>query len=109
MSVNWKNIGQAAVIGAVLMGLITYASTTVSDELASIITAFPIGIIAMWFQKGKLGKFGYDTTLTNITVVIAYVVFDFLIKISTPHHALAGSIIAWTMCGGILHSLHVLK
>ena len=42
MPADWKNIGQASVLGAVLMGLITFASGYGSDELASIITASPL-------------------------------------------------------------------
>ena len=110
MGVDWGSIGQASIIGAVLMGLITYSANVLNNPgLASIITAFPIGILSMWFQRKNLGIFGYDTTLTNLTVVAAYLVFDFLIKRYTPHHALIGAIIAWVICSAILHYSQELK
>tara|TARA_A100001015_G_C14797732_1_gene635634 strand:+ start:446 stop:766 length:321 start_codon:yes stop_codon:yes gene_type:complete len=100
----------SALTGAILMGCITWSSKKFSPEVASIITALPIGIVSMYFFNSKKDKqFGYDATLTNITVIIAYISFDFLLKKYKPHVALTVSLIIWALSGTILHLLHVLR
>lgn len=106
-----NDVLKSAITGAILMGSITWSSTKLSSEVASIITALPIGIVSMFFfhSKKKQKVFGYDAMLTNITVIIAYISFALLIKKYNAHIALVGSLVIWVICGIILHFLHVLK
>ena len=106
-----SNVIQSAITGAILMGAISWSSTKFSPEIASIITALPIGIVSMYFFNNvtKDKVFGYDATLTNITVIIAYIAFDFLIKRYKPIIALSVSLIIWAIAGVILHLLHILR
>jgi uncharacterized membrane protein (GlpM family) len=85
-------------IGGMIVATVTALATTMSPLAASIVTAFPIGLIPMFFihKRSILTKYGYDTTLTNMLVVISYVVFDFLVKNKTTYaYAPVLTILTW--------------
>lgn len=69
-------------IGGLLVASITYTAKYVNPRVASIITAFPIGLIPLFFihKHASLEAYGIDTTKTNIIVVLSYLIFDYLIR-----------------------------
>jgi hypothetical protein len=75
-------IGQF-LIGGTIVALISYIANSLDNpKLASIITAFPIGLVPIYFmwKHRKVKEYSTDTTYTNFIVVLTYLVFDFLIR-----------------------------
>lgn len=99
-----NDIIKQIIIGGGLTGLIAYAGNHVSPKLASVITAFPIGLIPMYFfhTKNTAKRFAYDTTFTNFVVFITYIIYDIIIRHYSPHTTLLFAAIAWTISSIIL-------
>jgi len=83
-NLSLANIITQFIIGGTIVATVTTLATKFSPLAASIVTAFPIGLIPMFFihNRSILTKYGYDTTITNTLVVISYLAFDMLIR----HH-----------------------
>jgi len=69
-------------LGGTLVATITYLANHVSPKAAAILVAFPIGLIPMFFLKSQSEerRLSFDTTITNVLVVITYVFLDFFLK-----------------------------
>lgn len=69
-------------LGGTLVATITYLANHVSPKAAAILVAFPIGLIPMFFLKSqnKERRMSFDTTVTNVLVVITYIFLDFFLK-----------------------------
>ena len=101
---------KSGLIGFVLMSLIHYVSELYGTQFGSIITALPIGLISMWLFRNNQGKrFGYDATMTNILVIIAYFSYDYISKYKSNHIAIIFSLIIWSIGGTILYYTKLLK
>jgi uncharacterized membrane protein (GlpM family) len=99
-TISLKSLLLQFLIGGTIVATVTALATTMSPLAASIVTAFPIGLIPMFFIHNKhiLTDYGYDTTLTNILVVISYVAFDFLVKNKMTYpYAPVLTIITWCL------------
>jgi len=97
--------------GFILMTLITYISRIGNTQLASIITGFPIGLMCIYFLKSsQKATFAFDTTLTNLGVFIAYIMYDILHHYKFSNNAtLIYSILTWILIAVILYFTHILK
>ena len=96
-------------LGGSLVSGITYVANNVSASLASIITAFPIGLIPLFFLHGqnKINKYGLDTTLTNFIVVLTYIVFNLSVRhhIYTTH-AIEIACLSWIIMAVLMYYLY---
>lgn len=100
------------VIGGSLVATITYITNNVDPGLASVITAFPIGLVPLFFvhQQTRIKEFGIDTTITNIIVVTSYLFFDFLVnRKSLAPHAISLTIVIWIIQAVILYYIFFRK
>lgn len=69
-------------LGGTLVATITYLANNVSPKSAAILVAFPIGLIPLFFLKSqnKERRMSFDTTVTNVLVVLTYIALDFFLK-----------------------------
>lgn len=106
MNSELKNIITQFLIGGTIVAVVTTLATHSSPQLASIVTAFPIGLIPMFFIHDRkiLTQYGFDTTITNTLVVISYIVFDLLIRNSlTYNHAPEITLLFWCVIATITY------
>lgn len=84
LSVNkvFNSIPFQFLLGGTLVATITYLANNVSPKSAAILVAFPIGLIPMFFLKSqnKERRMSFDTTITNVLVVLTYIALDFFLK-----------------------------
>lgn len=70
------------IFGGTLISLVTYLANNVSPRAASILISFPIGLIPLYLLRNlnKQRQLAFDTTITNILVVITYLSLDLIIR-----------------------------
>lgn len=95
-------------LGGTLVALITYLANNVSPKAAAILVAFPIGLIPMFFIKSqnKERKMSFDTTITNVLVVITYIFLDFFLKQGGFIHryAIVFAMSVWVIMAYLMYS-----
>lgn len=69
-------------LGGTLVAVITYLANNVSAKASAIVVAFPIGLLPMFFLKSqnKERRLSFDTTITNVLVVLTYLSLDFYLR-----------------------------
>jgi len=90
-------------LGGTLVSGITYLANNVSARAAAILVAFPIGLIPLFFLKdrNKERKLSFDTTITNVLVVLTYITLDILLRQENilSKYGVTFSMLFWVVAG----------
>jgi uncharacterized membrane protein len=91
------------IFGGTLIAVITYLANNVSSRAASIMIAFPIGLIPLYLLHNinKQKQLAYDTTITNVLVILTYLSIDYILieKEYLKKYAEFIGLAIWTILG----------
>lgn len=95
-------------LGGTLVATITYLANNVSPKAAAILVAFPIGLIPMFFlkSKNKERRMTFDTTITNVLVVLTYIALDLLLNQGGifEKYGVLFAMLVWVVMAGIVYA-----
>lgn len=101
------SIGVQFLIGGSLVASITYLAKHVSPKAAALLVAFPIGLIPMLFLKkqDKEKQLSFDTTITNMIVVLTYVMLDLFLNQggAIQQYGIELAILLWGVLSAIVY------